>query len=215
MRSAIRSRASASASGRRARSGSGQRVHGWASSSRSARKSVQSPSQAASRWRYSAKPDCSPAEPPARKAACARRSSGSFHASEPAKSARRVSSGRGQRASSSSSSASSISRSGEISSVFPANAESPLYGDPPAPVATSGSSCHSVCPASASQSTKRYACAPRSPTPSPGSDVGCSSIPLRRSPVTRIVPCAKGAAGGSARCVKDRSNRNVRTGCAC
>ena len=49
--------------------------------------------------------------------------------------------------------------------------------------APSGRICHQDCPAACSQSTKRYASGPRRP---PGSEVGCSRMPLERGSVTRF-----------------------------
>ncbi|MFO0007323.1 MAG: hypothetical protein ACK559_40025, partial [bacterium] len=68
------------------------------------------------------------------------------------------------------------------------------YGEKPAPGGTRGSTCHSVQPASASQSRKRSAPAPRSPQgPSPGRLVG-----WRRTPASRIgAPEAGGPPKGS------------------
>ncbi len=58
-----------------------------------------------------------------------------------------------------------------------ANAEEDAYGDPASSGGSSGSTCHQLCPASASQSTKAYASASSLPL---GSEVGCSTTPLDR-----------------------------------
>ena len=52
----------------------------------------------------------------------------------------------------------------------------------------SGSTCHHDCPASASQSTKRYASSPSRP---PGSEVGWSRTPLRALRFMRLRPCRR------------------------
>ena len=58
-----------------------------------------------------------------------------------------------------------------------ANAERALYGERWRSGGPSGSTCHQVCPAAASQSTNRYASGPSRP---PGSEVMWSWTPLER-----------------------------------
>src|SRR5262249_49088209 len=58
-----------------------------------------------------------------------------------------------------------------------AKADEAMYGEPSSSGGPSGSTCHHVCPAAASQSTNRYASDPSRP---PGREVTCSNTPLER-----------------------------------
>src|SRR4029453_14013472 len=71
-----------------------------------------------------------------------------------------------------------------------ANADAALYGERWRSGGPSGSICHHVWPASASQSTQAYASRPRRP---PGSEVGCSWTPLEKGrSITRRLAAVPG-----------------------
>ena len=66
-------------------------------------------------------------------------------------------------------------------SGLPANADTLWYGELAGPIGAVGSSCQTVWPATASQSTNCSAAGPKSPMPcGPGKEVVCSSTPAER-----------------------------------